>query len=116
MADRPKCTWTGRSGTGYEYVIHELPVNFSANQDGNYIFSKKNDEGRWVPIYIGQGDLADRISDDHHQAVCIKKKGATHVHEHLNTKEKERIAEEKDLLANYTNAYKPHGCNEKEGG
>ncbi len=116
MAEQPKCTWTGESGTGYEYFIHELPVTFSANQDGNYIFSKKNDEGRWVPIYIGQGDLAERISDDHHQADCIKKKRATHIHVHLNKKEKDRTAEENDLLANYTNAYAPHGCNEKEGG
>lgn len=116
MADQPQCKWTGRSGTDYMYVIHKLPVDFSANQDGNYIFSKKNDNGQWVPIYIGEGDLADRISDTHHQADCIKQKGATHIHEHLNPKEKDRTAEEKDLLARYENAYKPHGCNVKEGG
>jgi hypothetical protein len=116
MADRLKCTWTGGSGKGYEYFIYDLPTTFTANQAGSYIFSRKNDKGRWVPIYIGQGDLADRISDDHHQANCIKKKGATHVHVHLSPKEKDRTAEEEDLLANYTNAYKPDGCNVREGG
>ncbi len=116
MAEHKKCSWTGASSTKYTYFIWELPADFNANQDGNYIFSKKNDKGLWVPIYIGEGDLADRVSDDHHQAACIKRKGATHVHVHLNTKEKDRIAEEADLLAHYTDAYTPNGCNVKEGG
>jgi hypothetical protein len=116
MADQAKCTWTGKSGTGYSYFVHELPVNFNPNQDGNYIFSKKNDKGFWVPVYIGEGDLADRVSYNHHQAGCIEEKGAPHVHVHLNPKEKDRLAEEGDLLANYTNAYKPGGCNAKVGG
>ncbi len=116
MAELPKCTWKGQSGRGYNYFIYELSVNFDPNQDGNYIFSKKNDRGLWVPIYIGEGDLADRVSDDHHQADGIKRKGATHVHAHLNAREEDRLAEEEDLLANYTNAYRPYGCNEKVGG
>jgi hypothetical protein len=31
-------------------------------------------------------------------------------------KMEERTAEEADLVARYTNAYKPYGCNEQEGG
>ncbi len=116
MEEHPKCTWYGASGTPYIYYIHSLPVIFEPGQDGNYIYSKKNDQSKWVPIYIGEGDLADRITDEHHQAACIKRKDATHVHEHLNPNEDNRTAEEADLLSNYTNAYKPHGCNEKEGG
>jgi hypothetical protein len=116
MAESPKCTWNGESGAAYSYFIHELPVSFNANQNGNYIYARKNDKGRWVPIYIGQGDLSERIGDDHHQAGCIERKGATHVHVHLNAKQGDRTSEESDLLANYTNAYKPNGCNEKEGG
>ena len=116
MTDRPMCTWIGKSGTEYTYYIWSLPANFDPNQDGNYIFSKENDKGLWVPIYIGEGDLADRISDNHHQANCIKRNGATHVHVHLNGEERNRTSEEADLLARYTNAYKPNGCNEKEGG
>lgn len=116
MADHETCIWTGKSAIDYTYYIWTLPVSFNAGQDGNYIYSRKNDKGQWVPIYIGQGDLHDRVSDDHHQADCIKKKGATHVHVHLNQSEKARTAEEADLLARYTNAYKPYGCNEKEGG
>ena len=116
MAERPTCDWTGASGKNYTYYIWSLPANFDPDQDGNYIFSKKNSEGQWIPIYIGEGDLAERVSDSHHQATCIKSKGATHVHVHLNKSEIDRKAEESDLLARYTNAYKPNGCNEKIGG
>jgi hypothetical protein len=35
MADRPKCTWTGESGTEYTYYIHLLPVTIDPGQDGN---------------------------------------------------------------------------------
>jgi len=116
MAEHPTCIWNGASGTAYTYYIWQLPTKFDPNQDGNYIFSKKNTEGRWVPIYIGEGDLTTRVGESHHQATCIKNKGATHLHVHLNSSERTRVAEEVDLLARYTNAYKPGGCNEKPGG
>lgn len=109
------CDWIGASGKKYTYYVHRLPMNFDPNQDGNYIFTKVVDN-KWVSIYIGQGDLADRVSLNHHQASCIQSKGATHVHAHLNSNKQSRLTEEDDLLANYTNAYKPNGCNEKVGG
>lgn len=84
--------------------------------DGNYIYTKLNTENHWVPIYIGQGDLSDRISPNHHKAECIERKGATHVHVHANANESKRLSEERDLLARYTQAYAPKGCNEKKGG
>ena len=36
---------------------------------------------------------------------------ATHVHLHLNATKKDRLREEQDLLANYTDALAPGGCN-----
>jgi hypothetical protein len=115
MSEHPICNWIGESGTSYKFYIWDLPVSFNENQNGNYIYSKKNTEGKWVPVYIGQGDLKDR-SEHHHKATCISSKGATHIHVHLNSKEADRLAEERDLLERYTNAYAPAGCNEKEGG
>lgn len=109
------CNWIGANGTSYKYHIHELPITFTKKQDGNYIYTKLV-SGKWSPIYIGEGDLRDRVSPNHHKAKCIKKKGATHVHAHLNTLEENRKAEESDLLANYSQTYAPIGCNEKEGG
>ena len=68
MADSPTCTWTGASGTKYTYYIHKLPVSFQEAY-GNYIYSKASAEpNRWLPIYIGEGDLADRIGNGHHHS------------------------------------------------
>ena len=113
---RPTCTWAGASGTEYKFFIHALPSTFNPNQDGNYIYAKKNTGGRWVPIYIGEGDLSERSGGGHHKALCIQQKGATHFHCHLNTSELNRRAEERDLLDRYGNASVPTGCNEKPGG
>ena len=93
-----------------------LPASFNEDQYGNYIYTRRNNEDRWVPIYIGEGDLGDRVSDNHHKAKCIKSKGATHVHVHLTANKKAGQAEEADLLARFTNALMPHGCNEAPGG
>jgi hypothetical protein len=115
MVKHTVCKWTGNSGKEYKYFIWSLLTSFNANQRGNYIFTKQNDQGRWIPIYIGQGDLRERMAN-HHQATCISQKGATHLHVHLNENETGRLAEESDLLANYTNVYQPTGCNERVGG
>jgi hypothetical protein len=115
MADET-CNWQGASGRSYTFYVHALPVSFSVNQAGNYIYAVRNAQRLWVPIYIGEGELADRISDAHHKADCIRRKGSTHVHVHINSVEKARKDEETDLLAHYTNAYEPSGCNEKSGG
>jgi len=106
------CTWTGKSGQNYIYYVSALPPNFNESQPGNYIFAKKNSENRWVPIYIGEtSDLGERF-EDHHKMSCIKRKGATHIHAHLNHGgEIVRKNEEKDLLALYGDAWEPSGCN-----
>lgn len=99
----------------YTYYVHDLPASFNPNQPGNYIYTKLVN-GYWVPIYIGQGDLGVRVSDSHHKAACIRSKGATHVHVHLNSSEQSRLAEERDLLGRFTQAYVPTGCNDTIGG
>lgn len=105
------CDWVGASGKKYTYYIWPRHPKIDANQDGNYIYSKLNSDGKWVPVYIGQGDLSVRTTDDHHKTDCIDKKGATHIHMHKNAKKEDRLAEESDLLARYTNAKTPNGCN-----
>lgn len=109
------CTWIGKSGKKYKYFVYKLPYSFKEKQDGNYIYAKLV-EKKWRPIYIGQGDLHDRVSDSHHRALCIKTRKTTHVHAHLNPKEQNRISEETDLLQKHTQAYEPTGCNKKPKG
>jgi hypothetical protein len=110
MANQETCTWSGVSGQKYQYYVFPRHPNI-APADGNYIYAKKNAEGRWVPIYIGEGDLSKRASSDHHRIECIDLKQATHVHMHLNPTKAARRNEEQDLLKNYTNALAPYGCN-----
>jgi hypothetical protein len=95
----PICSWTGASGVSYVYYIRPRGSALAPNQMGNYICAKKNSEGQWVPVYIGQGDLSASGS----QQRLLDSRGATHVHMHLTTTEEARLAEERDLLARYPN-------------
>jgi hypothetical protein len=116
MANQETCNWPGASGAKYLYYVYPRHPSINSGQDGNYIYARKNQQGQWVPVYIGQGDLSTRATTNHHQIACIDSKAATHVHLHLNAGKKERLAEEQDLLAHFTNAYDPNGCNVRLGG
>ena len=93
------CRWKGADGKPYEFYIYSLPCSLDADQKGNHTYARRDDQGLWVPVYPGQGDLADRAKlANHHQAACIRRKGATHFHCHLNPREDRRLSEERDLL------------------
>lgn len=116
MTEPETVEWTGARGNKYKYWVYELPAILASGHDGNYIYTKVENQS-WQPLYIGQGDLGDRTDiENHHQSACLKRKWATHVHTHENANEAARLAEEHDLLQNYPQAYQPTGCNEKEGG
>lgn len=110
----PDLYWHGASGKEYGYWSKELPYSCKPGQNGNYIFTK-NVGDVWFPIYIGQGDINERVNDPDHYD-CATDKGATHVHIHLNSSKAARIDEEQDLLNEHTLAYAPVGCNEKPRG
>lgn len=116
MAQIPTCNWIGASRKTYTYFVHDRHPNVAEGNIGNYIYAKLNSSGLWVPVYIGEGDLSVRTTGSHHRVECIDAKKATHIHMHINSIEKVRLAEEADLLANYPNAYDPNGCNVKIGG
>ena len=104
--------WIGASGRPYSYKLFELPVSFSPREYGNYVLARHGGGGRWIPVYVGEGELAKRISPNHYKAHCIEQKGATHAHVHLNSDEHDRRAEVRDLLARNAEAYEPLGCND----
>jgi len=110
----PDVYWTGASQTKYGYWSKPLPFSCQSGVDGNYIFTKIVNNV-WVPIYIGQGELNERVNDPTHYG-CATRKGATHVHVHTTASEQDRRKEEADLLAGHPNAYAPTGCNQKIGG
>ncbi len=109
----PTCLWGGMNGRQYTFYIFPLLYSFNPDQPGNYIYTRRNEQGLWVPIYIGQGDLADRANlNHHHRGACIRARGATHFHCHRNDNQQYRFSEEADLLERYTNAFEPLGCNQ----
>jgi len=116
MADSLTCTWTGASGKMYVYEIYARHPKLPPNEPGNFIYAKRNEQGRWLPIYIGEGNLTQRAGTDSRELACIDGKGATHVHVHVNYSHADRVTEVKDLLENFPQAYAPDGCNERTGG
>lgn len=101
--------WIGKSGKPYWYAIHELPWLPDPNQYGNYIFAKFVN-GRWQPVYIGEGDLRDRYNAALREG-CVTKKNATHYHEHLQSSKSAGVEEEADLIAGNPDCMEPTGCN-----
>jgi hypothetical protein len=114
MVDSVTSTWTGASGKKYVYEVHTRHPKLTPNQAGNYIYARM-DEHRWVPIYIGEGNLTQRAAIERRDVECIDAKGATHVHLHVNYDRDDREAEVRDLLENFPQAYVPEGCNKKKG-
>lgn len=106
MSNAPTCIWDGKSGNSYKYWVHPIGTPMK-DTPGNYIYAYEyqgTDGARyWGPVYIGQGNLAERSDlGSHHRGNCIKNKGATHFHAHTNSSESGRLAEETDLRANYS--------------
>jgi hypothetical protein len=66
---------------------------------------------RWIPVYIGEGNLTQRAAIDPSTVECIDAKGASHVHVHVNYDRDDREAEVKVLLDNFPQARAPDGCN-----
>jgi hypothetical protein len=102
--------WTGNNGTEYFFYVYprhpEVPSRL-----GLYIYTGKNAEGYWAPLYIGYGDLAIRANNDRSLIARIDAKGATHVHLRLNSNPADGLREMADLLERYQNAFEPLGCN-----
>lgn len=75
-------TWTGKSGTEYEFQLNPIGVTYKA-RPGVYIFCCPARLGYWRPIYIGQtGSFYRRLTDgleSHHQLDDIRAAGATHL-------------------------------------
>lgn len=110
-----KAVWIGASGRAYTFHVLEIGSRMR-EVDGVYLYAKR--EGlEWRPVYIGQGNLADRCDlPKHHRLGCIRRKGATHIHAVVVPDGRQRLAWEDDLLAGNPLAYVPVGCNERSGG
>ena len=104
--------WTGHGGRDYPFLIHALPAEAIGPADrGVAIFARKSGT-KWLPIFIGHGDLQDLIRAQSRNA-CLRAKKATHVHVR---EVRAPIAAIRtialDLLRGNPAAVAPKGCNE----
>ena len=102
MASPSKVNCTGASGEKYVCYCYKIGEELD-EIPGVYIFSKRSNNKKWSPIYVGEtGDLSDRF-DDHHKKDCIEEEGATHICVFTQDmgKKKDRKAVEEDLIDKY---------------
>jgi len=105
--------WTGGSGRTYTFVVvpWPAPLDFGV-VDGNYICARQTKNGEWIPVYIGEGDLAAPCAETHPSFDQLLEREVTHFHCHINDDPASRRREALDLLAGHTLALMPIGCNE----
>lgn len=89
--------WDGITGKKYRYHIYPIAESHNA-VPANYLFAKKNADGQYSPIYVGEtGDISERF-DSHHKMPCIKQRGATHLCTHKSSEDATvRRLEEQDI-------------------
>jgi len=109
--------WTGSSGRTYTFVVvpWPAPLDFGV-VDGNYICARQTVNGEWIPVYIGEGDLAAPCAETHPSFDQLLEREVTHFHCHINNDPASRRREARDLLSGHTLALMPTGCNEPPEG
>ena len=106
MAKLGTVTFTGESGTKYEFNVYPLDTDFQAVA-AVYFFTKrtKKTDGSHTHrkhIYVGETeDLSDRF-DNHHKMSCIERNGANCVCTHPESTESKRLEVEQDLIDAYS--------------
>jgi hypothetical protein len=109
--------WTGQSGTTYTFVVAPWPALLDEGYVvGNYICARRTALGEWIPVYVGEGDLASPHVDTHRCFDLLQERGVTHFHCHINDDADARRREARDLLSRHTLAVMPTGCNEPLAG
>jgi len=104
------CSFRGASGADYGYYVFSPNFKPDDNRFYNYLFASLSAEGGWIPLFIGQGDLQQYLSDQAHvQEVALN--GATHVLAHVSPHEQQRRMEALDMLASHPQAHAFSGCN-----
>lgn len=100
MAAADKVTVKGLSGTQYDFDVYPWGTEFKPT-GGLYLVLKKQPDGRYAILYIGQtGNLSERF-DNHHQSACFTRNGKTHIAVRGEGSEQRRLAIETDLIRNY---------------
>jgi hypothetical protein len=95
----------GSSGRAFAYWIYELPGPADLSARGNFIFARIDEDGSWLPVFIGQGAIGALGIESPRLWRSILNKGATHVHFHRSGMSTARVTEVSDLLVRYRLAF-----------
>lgn len=68
------CTWSS-----HEFTIYNPTTSWN-DVGGVYIFTGKNTQGQWVPLYIGKADSFQSRLSSHERWDEAARAGATHIH------------------------------------
>ncbi len=98
-------TFTGASGSTYEFNSYAFGTIFKENYGAVYFITNRdqNDDGSYSHerIYVGETeDLSTRF-DDHHKQDCFDQNNANCICIHGEQNEKIRLNIERDLIDNY---------------
>ena len=84
----------------YDFTVYTKEANWN-NTGGIYIFTGKNPQGLWVPLYIGKADNFQSRLVSHERWDESIRAGATHVRARGVAQEATREAIEAELIRNY---------------
>jgi hypothetical protein len=96
-------SFSGASGTDYSYGV--FPQDFAPQdkQFYNYMFANLSPEGRWNPLFIGEGNLKQYLSDQA-RIRNVAHSYSTHVLAHISPDAQRRRMETSDMLVSYPQA------------
>ncbi len=100
-------TFTGKSGTEYEYEFGVYPLNtrFKEGYEAVYFVTRryKTTDGKFSHkrIYVGETDDLSERFDNHHKESCFGKHGANCVCIHKESRQSARLRIEDDLISKH---------------
>jgi len=105
MAKLSTVTFTGKSGTKYDFNVYPWGTSFKKDYDAVYFITRRTEkpDGGYshTRIYVGQTeDLSTRF-DNHHKQACFDKHKKNCVCVHREDDEDTRLDIEQDLIDNY---------------
>jgi hypothetical protein len=59
-----KVKWPTVNGKSLiEFIEYPIDTNFAANQFGNYVFAKFNNNNTCYAVYIGKGEIKQKVAE-----------------------------------------------------
>ncbi|KPJ52278.1 hypothetical protein AMJ39_08235 [candidate division TA06 bacterium DG_24] len=105
MAKIGTVTFTGQSGTKYEFAAYPWGTAFKDDYAAVYFVTERYKEAKGGfshrHIYVGETEELGIRFENHHKAECFEEESANCICVYGEDDEDERLAIEQDLLAKY---------------